>query len=100
MQAEIDLLTNQIDVSEIISDQGFAPGAPIMNGELLLSIENLAKDIGYSFSTSLQRRGNTEIECALDISEITPTNDEWMQIIFKASSKIRELRELIENLSK
>lgn len=60
-QAEIDLLTNQIDVSEIISEQGFAPGPSIMNGELMVAIESLAKDIGCSF-TSSQRNGNNEIE--------------------------------------
>lgn len=61
MQAEIDLLTNQIDVSEIISEQGFAPTNAIMNGELMIAIEGLAKDIGYSLSNSMHRNNN-EIE--------------------------------------
>lgn len=34
------------------------------------------------------------------MSELAPSNQELIGIIYKASSKIRELRELIENLSK
>ena len=100
MQSQMDLLSNQIDVSEIVSEQGFVSSNGVLNGEILIALENLAQNIGYNFSSSYNSEMHNEIECALDTSEIAPSNEEWIQIIYKASSKIRELRELIENLSK
>jgi hypothetical protein len=62
-QADLDLLTNNIDVSEIVSEQGYVPGAVMMiHGELILAIEGLAKDIGYSFSSMLYQNYHNEIE--------------------------------------
>lgn len=89
MQAEIDLLTNQIDLSEIVSEQNFMPSDRVLpQGDLLTAIEHLAKDIGYNFESDLHP------------GEILFSPEEAVVIVNKASNKIRELRELIENLSK
>ena len=94
MQRQIDLLTNQIDLSEIAPGQVIGGESEVeSNYELMNAIELLAKDIGYGYS----KKG---IEAALDCSDMTYNNEEAIQVIEKASSKIRELRELIENLSK
>jgi hypothetical protein len=98
-QAEIDMLSNNINVSEIVSEQGYIPSSMTMlHGELILAIEGLAKDIGSQ--PLLLKNYHNEIEWALDDSEMVPSNEECIRIIHNASSKIRELRELIESLSK
>ena len=47
-QTEVDMLTNQIDLSEIVSEQNFnLTNHPISNTDLLEVVEILANDIGY-----------------------------------------------------
>ena len=94
MKCQIDLLTNQIDLSEIAPSQHAMLNPDVVGShELLQAVELLAKDIGYGYS----KKG---IEAALDCSDMSYNTDEAIQVVAKASAKIRELRELIENLSK
>ena len=83
MESELALVRSDIDVSEIRAEEG----------GLMMAVEGLAKDVGFQYT----RKG---IENALEESEVGYTVEDKVQVILKASSKIRELRELIENLSK
>lgn len=94
MQQQIDLLSNQIDISEIAPSQAMGSNGEVgIHCDLISAVEQLAKDIGYGYC----KKG---IEAALDSSDMSFNNDEAISVVHKASSKIRELRELIENLSK
>lgn len=54
MQAEIDFLTNQVDLSEIVSEQGCIPGGTAIHPDLIIALQGLAKDTGYSFVSILK----------------------------------------------
>jgi predicted RNase H-like nuclease (RuvC/YqgF family) len=65
LRGEIELLTNPVDnVSEIVSEQGFMPyaGMNMLQGDILIAVESLAKDIGYSFTRNLGRSPQQDIE--------------------------------------
>ena len=86
LQLELELVNSQIDVSEIRREEG-------VSKDMAEVIEALAKDVGYGY-------GCRGIEGVLEESEIQWSMEDAVKVVQKASAKIRELRELIENLSK
>ena len=86
LQLELELVNSQIDVSEIRREEG-------VSKDMAEVIEALAKDVGYGY-------GCRGIEGVLEESEIQWSMEDAVKVVQRASAKIRELRELIENLSK